>query len=97
MDLPSSIRKIGNQEMKLTWGDGHESHYAARYLRENCRCAACQHEITGEKLLRPEDLPAEMAILKSEVVGQYALAFTFSDHHSSGIYTFDYLRKICPC
>jgi hypothetical protein len=30
-------------------------------------------------------------------VGNYALAFAWSDGHSTGIYTFEYLRKLCPC
>ena len=94
--IPKSIRKIGQAEMKLTWVDGHESAYSARYLRENCPCASCRHELTGERILRVEDLPKEMSILKSEVMGNYALGFQFSDGHSTGIYTFQYLRKICP-
>jgi len=83
--------------MKLSWSDGHESQYEARMLRENCRCAACRNELTGEKLLKPETLPKEIKILKSEILGNYALGFLFSDGHSTGIYTFEYLRKICPC
>ena len=94
--IPTSIRKIGQAEMKLTWTDGHESVYTARYLRENCPCASCRHELTGEKILRVEDLPKEMSILKSEILGNYALGFQFSDGHSTGIYTYRYLREICP-
>ena len=30
-------------------------------------------------------------------VGRYAVGFKWGDGHASGIYTFDYLRKICPC
>jgi len=34
---------------------------------------------------------------KAELVGRYALQIYWSDGHSSGIYTFDYLRNLCPC
>jgi len=34
---------------------------------------------------------------KAELVGRYALQIYWSDGHSSGIYTFDYLRGLCPC
>jgi DUF971 family protein len=30
-------------------------------------------------------------------VGRYALGFLWGDGHNSGIYTWDYLRKMCPC
>jgi Uncharacterized protein conserved in bacteria len=29
-----------------------------------------------------------------DVVGGYALKFTWADGHSTGIYSFDYLRKL---
>lgn len=30
-------------------------------------------------------------------IGSYAVQITFSDGHSAGIYSFDYLRTVCPC
>jgi DUF971 family protein len=30
-------------------------------------------------------------------VGNYALQIDFSDGHTTGIYSYDYLRTICPC
>jgi DUF971 family protein len=33
----------------------------------------------------------------AKAVGHYALQIDFSDGHSAGIYSFDYLRTICPC
>jgi DUF971 family protein len=30
-------------------------------------------------------------------VGNYAIQITFSDGHSTGIYSYDQLRTICPC
>jgi DUF971 family protein len=32
-----------------------------------------------------------------DAVGGYALQFAWSDGHSSGIYTWEYLRLACPC
>jgi DUF971 family protein len=31
------------------------------------------------------------------LVGNYALHFSFSDHHDTGIYPFTLLRAFCPC
>ena len=33
----------------------------------------------------------------AHAVGNYALRIDFSDGHTTGIYSFDYLRTICPC
>jgi ATP-binding protein involved in chromosome partitioning len=34
-------------------------------------------------------------MVKIEVVGNYALAFYWSDGHSTGIYSYEHLRKLC--
>jgi DUF971 family protein len=30
-------------------------------------------------------------------VGNYAVQISFSDGHSTGIFSYDYLRTLCPC
>jgi len=30
-------------------------------------------------------------------VGHYAVSFSWNDGHSSGIYSWDYLRRVCQC
>ncbi len=30
-------------------------------------------------------------------VGNYAVQIVFSDAHATGIFSFEYLREICPC
>jgi len=32
-----------------------------------------------------------------EAVGSYAIRIYWNDGHNTGIYSFDHLRKICPC
>ena len=34
---------------------------------------------------------------KIAVVGRYALNPVWGDGHESGIYTYQYLRELCPC
>ena len=94
---PSAIRKIGNKELKLGWPDGHESVFSFRYLRQNCQCAMCVDEWSGKPILERESVDRNLEGLKVTVVGQYALQITFSDGHSTGLYTFDLLRKLCLC
>ena len=94
---PVSIRKQGNQTILIAWEDGHQSQYSFRYLRQYCPCAACIDEWTNEKRLDSENVPLDLEGLKIDPVGGYALSFTFSDQHNTGIYHFNYLRQICAC
>jgi DUF971 family protein len=34
---------------------------------------------------------------QAKAVGQYAIQIDFSDGHATGIYSFEYLRSVCPC
>jgi DUF971 family protein len=84
-------------ELAITWSDHHRSVYPAKYLRENCRCAVCIDEMTGRKLLDPSTIPQDIKPLKISYVGRYAIHIQWSDGHSTGIYSFDQLRQLCPC
>jgi DUF971 family protein len=94
----------------ITWSDAHQSHYDFAYLRENCPCATCNDE-RGKKASFPASpagapaagaaaLPMFKPKLKArsaQVVGNYAIRIDFTDGHTTGIYSYDYLRTICPC
>jgi DUF971 family protein len=90
----------------ITWADGHESHYDFAYLREECPCATCNDE-RGKKQTFAAAAPASSAVLpmfkpkpraqSATVMGNYAVQIRFSDGHSTGIYSYDHLRSICPC
>lgn len=83
----------------IVWADGHQSHYDFDYLRQQCPCALCTEErqrrptgTTALPLYRPRTTARSAA-----PVGHYGLEFVFSDGHSAGIYTYAYLRDLCPC
>lgn len=102
MNSSSQISKpltIDVAPMKLTirFADSHESVYPSRYLRESCRCANCVNELNGEPILDKTTVSPAIRIVKAEPVGHYALSLTFSDLHSTGIYPYDILRRMCPC
>ena len=81
----------------IEWRDGHRSEYRPRHLRLQCRCAGCVDERTGEKILDPSSVEPGVYPLAIRYVGRYALGFDWSDGHSTGIYTFELLREVCPC
>jgi len=107
---PTSVRVhvSSGAGVDIAWADGHSSHFDFVYLRENCPCAACNDERT-KKESREEASPAfassaALPMFKPKPrataatqVGNYAIQISFSDGHSTGIYSYDYLRSICPC
>jgi DUF971 family protein len=85
--------------VEITWLDGHKSEYDFEYLRWQCPCAICQGE-GGEPgaLARTGELaPEQTALADMGPVGNYAMSLVWADGHSTGIYSFEYLRRLCPC
>ena len=78
-------------------GQWHESLYSVRALRLACRCAHCVEEGTGRPLLDETNVPLDVRPVQISPVGRYAIQFTWSDGHDTGIHTFEYLRSLCPC
>jgi DUF971 family protein len=93
---PTNIQQIGN-ELAIRWSDGIESYIELEQLRRACPCAACggEPDVLGHKQ-RPEvSYTPESFLLKSFVpIGGYALQFRWNDSHNTGIYSFEYLRKL---
>jgi DUF971 family protein len=50
--------------------------------------------MTGVRTLRPEMVGQDVYPTAIHYVGRYALQFVWSDGHSTGIYTYEYLREI---
>jgi ATP-binding protein involved in chromosome partitioning len=76
---------------------GHQALYPARALRLACPCAACVEEMTGRPLLDPGTVPSDVRPVSVALVGGYGLRVQWSDGHATGIYTFERLRRSCPC
>jgi len=97
-----TVQSIVVTKIHVEWReDGHESVYPTRLLRKACPCAGCRSE-------REKAAANPLHVVKGEVedhyeiddlgpVGRYAVNFVFSDGHSSGIYSWEYLRGLCPC
>ena len=79
--------------VRITWDDGHVGEYEQQYLRGYCPCALCQGHGPQRRFIEAPDAKL-MAI---DGVGNYAVELHWNDGHSTGIYTFEYLRALCPC
>jgi len=97
MNLSPKEIKAKDGQITVLWSDGHLSRYGGRDLRLACRCAACVDEWTHENLIQSGSIPPAVNPTAIEVVGNYALHFSWSDGHNTGIYSYDWLRGICGC
>jgi ATP-binding protein involved in chromosome partitioning len=80
--------------LRIRWQDGDVSTYLPRDLRLACPCAGCVDEMTGRRVLAPASIPADVYPLAIHYVGRYALQLIWSDGHQTGIYPFEYLRRL---
>ena len=93
--IPKLVTRDPKGNLKIVWNDNKECIYNFQELRFSCQCALCKHEMTGEKLISLENISLDINLVKAETVGNYALHFSWSDGHSTGIYSYEYLRKLC--
>ena len=94
--MPLEIVGLGKAEVRFVWDEGVEDVWTARTLRQRCTCAYCQSEATGERILDPESVPADITVTSMSLVGNYGVSIAFSDGHSTGIYRFRLLLENRP-
>jgi len=105
---PEHIAISKSRGMKIDWSDGHRSEYSCEYLRDECPCATCTGSHGTEPQKTSFSKPAGAAnpfqlytpkpkMVDIEEVGTYAVRIRWNDGHQSGIYSYEHLRKICPC
>jgi len=104
---PEHIAISKSKGVKIDWKDGHRSEYTLGYLRDECPCATCTGAHGTEPAKTDYSKPAAaspfpmfktaLKMLNVEAMGHYAFRIDWSDGHSSGIYSYEHLRNICPC
>jgi DUF971 family protein len=106
---PEKVRVLltEGKGLEIDWADGHKSAWNFAWLRNACPCATCVDErnADGRSAGQPKPKPAILLPMyvppakpaSAQAVGRYALQFNWIDGHSSGIYSWDYLRRHCQC
>jgi len=94
---PLDLQHIGN-ELAVKWNDGTEQFIPLEQLRRACPCAGCKGEmdILGNLYKNPEKpfAPNAFELVKIGSVGGYAIQPTWADGHNTGLYPFEYLRRV---
>lgn len=91
--------KIAEQTLLIEWADGVRSELGLGLLRRHCPCATCrtERESTSNnplRILRSD--PSGLRVVDARLVGNYAVQFTWSDGHNTGIFEFRFLRSLIP-
>jgi DUF971 family protein len=106
---PEKVRVLltEGKGLEIDWVDGHKSAWSFAWLREACPCATCVEERAQEGRKPGQPKPRSAAILpmyapppkpaSAHAVGRYAIQFNWLDGHSGGIYSWEYLRRVCQC
>ena len=106
---PEKVRVLltEGKGLEIDWSDGHKSTWNFAWLRNACPCATCidERKAEGRKAGQPKPKPAALLPMyappakpaSAHAVGRYALQFNWLDGHSSGIYSWEYLRRNCQC
>jgi len=85
-----------NGEVAVAWEDGQETYITFEDLRKACPCASCQGEpdAMGRIVKPPVHYSAQsFNLIKIDIIGGYAVCFSWADGHSTGIYSYEYLRS----
>ncbi len=90
---PESIDVTDKGEFEIAWAGGPRVIIPPLQLRDACPCAGCIEEGTGRKLLDTASIPADIRPLAIDPVGSYAVQIRWSDGHSTGLYSWETLRR----
>jgi DUF971 family protein len=94
---PADIQQIG-EELAVKWDDGSECFVKLETLRRCCPCAGCRGEvdIMGTLYKNPDKPlpPQAFQLMRIVTVGGYAIQPVWADGHSTGLYTFEYLKRV---
>lgn len=94
---PVNLQIIGD-ELAIKWDDGGEGFIKLELLRRACPCAGCKGEmdIFGNLYKNPDKplTPKAVQLTRLAFVGGYAVQPVWADGHNSGLFAFDYLKRV---
>jgi ATP-binding protein involved in chromosome partitioning len=106
MVTPREIKRLNKAGLQITWGDGTVNEIDSKTLRSRCPCAECREKRGDSSHSKPltspkralnivsNTLEEELSLEEVWAIGQYAIGIKWGDSHSSGIYTFGFIRDL---
>jgi DUF971 family protein len=93
--IPSKIEPLSPIELHIQWNNGDDYSIPYSEIRFYCPCAGCVDEHTGERTIQKSSIDPAIRPKDVQAIGRYAIQFTWSDGHNTGMYHFDRLRELC--
>ena len=94
---PADIQIVGT-ELAIKWEDNTESYLQLALIREKCPCAGCKGEtdVMGHVHKGPAQTvtSAGTRMVRFSPVGGYGIQPVWGDGHGTGIYSYDYLKRL---
>jgi len=101
-ESPQHLDLDREKGLTVVWRDNRRSFFPVAHLRRMSPSAETRHlreQLAKNPLTvlpaRPS-APGPLTATNAELVGNYALRIHFSDGHSTGLFTWAYLRSIDP-
>lgn len=92
---PTRIEPRTSRDLLLVWNTGEQYSIPYFEIRFQCPCAVCVDEKTGQRVLHRDDLPEDVRPTSVQLIGRYAVQFTWTDNHATGMYHYDRLHDLC--
>ncbi|MEO5969852.1 MAG: DUF971 domain-containing protein [Bdellovibrionia bacterium] len=93
--VPTHIEPLSPIELHIKWNNGDAYSLPYSEIRYYCPCAGCIDENTGERTIQKTSIDPAIRPLGVQTIGRYAIQFTWSDGHNTGMYHFDRLMELC--
>jgi len=94
---PVEVTPIGT-DLAIKWNDGSESFLPLETMRRFCPCASClgEQDVFGNTYKPPARPygPGAFQLVRLTPVGGYGVQPLWADRHGTGIYTWEYLRRL---
>jgi DUF971 family protein len=83
---------VDAESVMIRWTDGASTTIGGDMLRSSCPCAECrEHETKTRSIIQ---IGNRSSIADAQLIGGYAIRFTFSDGHADGLYSYGVLRQL---
>jgi DUF971 family protein len=93
--IPTHIEPLSPSHLHLRWSSGVSYSLPYVEIRYLCPCASCVDEHTGERTIERSQVQTTVHPQSVHLIGKYAIQFSWSDGHDTGMYHFERLWEIC--
>ena len=99
---PVKLNLKRDEKLDIQWQDGHTCRYTVSAPKPTAAPSAARNAAAEEQAKKPKTsltvinklIEGALTAAHAELVGGYAIRIDWSDDHSSGIYSFQYLRDL---